>query len=459
MLLIEWQRLTAAWRGAFLQARTHERALVLALGLLCGTGRKTITCALGFWDREQQDWSAEYRFFSQSPWQAVELFDPLLQSALERYGAPDQPIPVALDDTVLERTGRLVPNSSWQRDPQSPPFQVNLIWGQRFMQASLMLPLYRQEPSCSARGLPVRFVECPVVRKPGKQASQEEQAEYKKAQQAHNLSQCFVTTGQEARARLDAQGYRARWLLLTGDGSFCNRTVFRAQWERTHVLCRARKDLSLCFRHQGPGRRFYGEEKFSPQEVYKNGHRPWREARIFYGGRRRVVRYKEVKRVLWQGGAKRRELRLLVVAPTPYRRTKHGYTNYRQKAFLLTDDLETNAQVLLQAYFDHFQIEFNHRDEKSILGVGQAQVWAKQSAPREPEFVVAAYSALLLASLQAYGPKRTAAYAPLPKWRRAPARRPSCQDLVNLLREQVEQAARAKSPNAGYTVEEMALAA
>jgi hypothetical protein len=33
--------------------------------------------------------------------------------------------------------------------------------------------------------------------------------------------------------------------------------------------------------------------------------------------------------------------------------------------------------------------------------------------------------------------KRTAAYEPLPKWRLA-ARRPSCQDLVTLLRKQIE---------------------
>jgi len=31
---------------------------------------------------------------------------------------------------------------------------------------------------------------------------------------------------------------------------------------------------------------------------------------------------------------------------------------------------------LIQYYFDRWQIEVNHRDEKSLLGVGQAQVWS-----------------------------------------------------------------------------------
>ena len=49
---------------------------------------------------------------------------------------------------------------------------------------------------------------------------------------------------------------------------------------------------------------------------------------------------------------------------------------------------------------------------------------------------MAAYSLLLLSALEAHGPQRTAAYEALPKWRR-PARRPSCQALVNLLRKQL----------------------
>jgi len=68
--------------------------------------------------------------------------------------------------------------------------------------------------------------------------------------------------------------------------------------------------------------------------------------------------------------------------------------------------------------------------------ISRAQVWAPFSTPRVPEFIVAAYSALLLAGLAAYGPTRTTEYRELPKWRRN-AGRPSCQDLVTLLRQQM----------------------
>ena len=104
---------------------------------------------------------------------------------------------------------------------------------------------------------------------------------------------------------------------------------------------------------------------------------------------------------------------------------------YRQESFLLTDDLTSRLEVLVQAYLDRYQIEFNHRDVNTVLGVGQAQVWSEKSTPRVPAFVVAAYSSLLLAGLADYGPKRGEEYRVLPKWRRN-AKRPSCQDLVTL---------------------------
>jgi hypothetical protein len=142
--------------------------------------------------------------------------------------------------------------------------------------------------------------------------------------------------------------------------------------------------------------------------------------------------------VLWQGGARKRPLRLFVIAATPYRKRKGGKLYYRHPAFLLTTMLEDSTQQLLQMYFDRWQIEVNHRDEKDTLGVGQAQMWNPVSVPKQPALVVASYSALLLASLKAFGPGRGDAYAALPKWR-LNAKRPSCLDLSALLRKEAQQ--------------------
>ena len=115
------------------------------------------------------------------------------------------------------------------------------------------------------------------------------------------------------------------------------------------------------------------------------------------------MRYKEVRAVFWRTGCRKRALRLLVIAPIPYRVPGRRRKGYRDPAYLLTTDVHGTARELLQAYSDRWQIEVNHREEKDTLGVGQAQLRSPRSVPRQPAFVVAAYSALLLAGLLAYG--------------------------------------------------------
>ncbi len=94
---------------------------------------------------------------------------------------------------------------------------------------------------------------------------------------------------------------------------------------------------------------------------------------------------------------------MLVVGLTRYRKRKSGRYYYRQPAYLLTTVLHDTARQWLQIYFDRWQIEVNHREEKDTIGVGQAQLHNVTSVPKQPAFAVASYSALLLASLQAFG--------------------------------------------------------
>ena len=65
--------------------------------------------------------------------------------------------------------------------------------------------------------------------------------------------------------------------------------------------------------------------------------------------------------------------------------------------------------------------------------MGQAQLRNVKAVPKQPVLGVAAYSALLLASLIAFGAERGPAYEALPKWRRK-AYRPSCLDPITLVR-------------------------
>jgi hypothetical protein len=307
------------------------------------------------------------------------------------------------------------------------------MWGLRFLQMTLLVPLYRCQPNVAPRSLPIRFQEVPALKRPGKKADQAEWQAYWDAVKVHNLSQHAVRTLRGVRDSLDAAGMSERRLLAVGDASFCNRTLFRGTLDRVELLMRARKDIRLCHRAPAGQRAFYAAEKFTPEQIRQDESRPWQMANIFHGGQWRQVRYKSVPDVYWQGGAGQRCLRLLVVAPVPYDSGKGKRKYYRDPAFLLTTDGISDVEPLLQPYFDRWQIEVNHREEKDTLGVGQAQLRNPSSVPRQPALVVAAYSAMLLAGILVYDSKRTTDFPALPKWRRN-ANRPSCLDLVTVLR-------------------------
>jgi hypothetical protein len=129
-------------------------------------------------------------------------------------------------------------------------------------------------------------------------------------------------------------------------------------------------------------------------------------------------------------------MRLLVIKAAGYRLRKGSKLLYREPAFLITTDLTTPASELIAAYLARWEVEVNFRDEKTLLGVGQAQVRHPQSVARAPAFLVAAYAMLLWSSIRLFGDRRTEAFEPLPAWRNTQPARPSTRDLIRLLQQQ-----------------------
>jgi len=180
--------------------------------------------------------------------------------------------------------------------------------------------------------------------------------------------------------------------------AFATALFFAAVRKGAEIIARTRKDAVLCFKATAGPRRFY-DQRSSPRT----------------GAPRRFCPLDDHQDLLWrpattcslQGNPQRllarwrppTPLRLFVVAPTPYRKRKSSRFYYHQPAYLLTTDLKGHAKTLLQMYFDRWQIEVNHREEKDTIGVGQAQLWNVVSVPKQPVLAVASYSALLLASL------------------------------------------------------------
>jgi len=440
-LLDAFERLLQATSSAFPQARTFAHARQLAYGFAAAWGRRTITRALCACHAQFRDWSASYRLFSRSPWRTSSVFQPILTECLERSG---ELLCVALDDTSLKKTGRKIPGVSYSRDPMSPHFHPNLRRGQRFIQISALLrPEATNGP---ARAIPVRFHPAPPPAKPGKKADEAAWQAYRRAQKTENLSCQAAALLADLRQSVDQAGYLARRILVAVDGSYCNGNVLRHLPDRVEVVARARGDMNLFLPPdvEVPSRgrrRKYGLPLPKPKEIRQSKEFEWSEAEIYGAGRLHTVRFKVVPHVLWRSGTCTKPLRLIIIEPLRYRPNKRSRLLYRDPAYLLATDLHTPVETLIQAYFDRWEIEVNHRDEKDLFGIGQAQVWSKQSAPRVPQFQVAVYAMLLLASLNAYGPKRSKEYLPLPKWRKDEERRPSTLDILALLREEMLQLA------------------
>jgi len=405
-------------------------------------GRHTLTGLLYTAGRQFLDWSGDYRLFSRDRWDARELFLPVVGGVLDLL-PEEAPFRAALDDTLLRKSGRKIPGVAYRRDPLSPPFHVNFVRGQRFLQLSALLP--PQDLVGPARGIPVRFEHVPPVPKPGPHASAQEEQAYRERQRTENLSTRAVQVLHQVRQELD-QRHRARErrFIVSVDGSYTNQTVLKSLPERTTLIGRIRKDAEL-FHPPRPEdqpavgcKRQYGPPAPTPEALRQDDTVPWQEVTAFAAGKLHTFRVKTRAPILWKKAGARGPLRLVVIAPIGYRLRKTSKVLYRQPAFLICTDPHRALDQLLQDYLWRWEIEVNHRDEKQIIGVGQAQVRSAQSVERQPAFAVASYALLLLAAARAArSPSGAASLAP-PKWQAhsAPPRR-STQELIRQLRSEV----------------------
>jgi hypothetical protein len=424
------------WFVVFPQKRSFDRAIKLAFCSLCTFGRRTISRAICFSGFDDMDWTADYRLFSRVKWKVEDLFSPILKRAVNLVD--NELIAIGFDDTVIKKKGKKIPGTRWLRDSLSPVFNVNIIWGMRFLQASVLVPLYNKDKKTPPRAIPIQFKPVPPVKKPKRNAPKEEWEAYEIEKKTRNLSFYFIEALTSARNELDKLGFENKKLLAVVDGSFCNKNCMNFNLINVDIIARARKNAGLCFKlKKKKGKRFYQKKMFTPEDVRLDKTIAWNEATAFHSGNWRDIRYKEIEEVYWKTGTKMKPVRLIVIAPTPYRLTKTGKLYYRDPAYLLTTDLTTDTLVLIQKYLDRWQIEVNFREEKNDLGLGQAQVRSDESVNKQPAFVVASYAALLLASIELYQDKRVECFISLPKWRRKPSLRPSCLDLLNQLREEI----------------------
>lgn len=426
-------------RSAFGQERVFQRAQALALSSLVCLGRHTVTGLLATSGCQFQDWSAAYRLFSQPRFEAAELFAVARRGLLEQLPA-EAPLVVAMDDSLLPKSGTKIHGVSYRRDPLGPPFQTNLIRAQRVLQISAPLPTGASP--AAARLMPIDFSHAPTPPKPRPRAPAEQWIAYRQAQKQANLSRRGAEQLQALRRALDADpGGTQRLLCVVVDGGYTNRTVLQNLPPRTVLIGRLRKDAKL---HHAPppppgdrpGRkRLYGPPAPTPEQLRQDPAVPWQTVPVFAAGKVHNCKVKTLSDLRWRAAGGQQKLRLLVIAPLAYRPRKGSRLLYRQPAYLICTDLDLPLQQILQRYVWRWQIEVNFRDQKQLLGVGEAQVRHPHSVEAVPALLVASYALLLLAAQQTFPSALGEEALPPPKWRDpSPQQRASTQDLINHLR-------------------------
>lgn len=404
------------------------------MGALVGLGRRTVTGMLTTTGRQFVDWSADYRVFGHGRFCVGELFSVPRRAVLENLDS-EEPFVAMMDDTLIRKKGRKVSGTSWRRDPLGPPFCTNFIWGQRFLQVSAALP---EGPGAArARAIPIDLAHCPSPRKPRKNASSEDWALYKLAQKQTNISRKGAERLWHLRNELD-QDNAERKLLMVADGGFTNGTVLKSMPPRTEFIGRLRKDAKL---YSLPGdeaprrgrKRAYGDRLSTPEEMRRNKSIPWQKVRAHAAGEMREFQVKSIGPVRWRSAGGGHDLRLVIIRPLGYRLTKQSPLNYRNPAYLICTDPNLPLEKVLQSYIWRWEIEVNFRDEKTLLGIGQAQVRTEKAVEFVPVLLVAAYAMLLVAGHRVY--KTGDKVFPKPKWRKkTPNSRMTTEQLIGLTR-------------------------
>ena len=422
----------ASTRAAFKQERVYNRAFDLAVNVLLALGKRTITGILSAGGKQFHDWSAAYRLFLKGRINQQKFFAPAILNVMENQPA-DTPLFVMMDDTLLRKCGRKVAGTSWKRDPLGPKFTTNFVWGQRFLQISAALPDH--DVDGRARGIPIDFRHAPSPVKPRKNAGLEVWCEYRKQQKLCRISMAGATCLAELREQIPGEK-----IVCSVDGGYTNETVFTAIPDNMVIIGRIRKDAKLYrvpeeYIGKSRGRKkYYGEPLPTPEQIRQDDKYLWEKISAFAAGKKHAFEVKSVASVRWKS-SKNQDMRIVIIRPLAYRPRKNSKLLYRDPAYLICSDPQLPLEQVVQAYIWRWEIELNFRDEKTIMGVGEAQVRNPLTVQSVPAFIVACYSYLLLAD---HANKTDSSIIPSPKWyKRKSSDRCSTQKILSIFRSQI----------------------
>ena len=455
-------------RPAFRSASVYRTVSKAVLGIVAGIATGTLTDVLTL-DGQEGDsgYATVYHAFSRGHWDLPAVHQGTVKAALPLFEF-EAPITAALDATTVEKTSQNLFGTRWCHDAAGPKgIGVQLLWGLPLSHIALIVPT-RSNFRATAVTVGLDLIpgkgktkrrkrgergETEPPRKKGR-PTKEEAARKALEPRLPKATEVGLEQIKRLRADLDALGARNRQLIVATDGAYINKTLLPNLPDRVSLVGRARRDAVLYAPSSNEGCP-HGDLLPTPETIAKDDSFPPTFGKFFYGGDLRDLKYKVLPHpVIWRFDKYHLGvLRLIVLMPIRYLGPSGKY-QYNAYYYVLTNDLSSPVELLIQAVLDRWQIEVLHRDLKHDIGLGKDQCRNPVSMARVPSMVAATFALIKVAALRLYGPNRSEkVFNALPRWRQdmersraarrvakgkiPPILRPSVQDLLALLRKEL----------------------
>lgn len=389
-------------------APSFETFLVLAAGWVLNLGRHTVTAtirsanAVGW-----KHFSSFHRFFAAASWLTDEV-GVVVVRLVERHIAKDQPVIVAIDDTLGRHTGKEIAAASMHRDPLlSTGKRLYFHWGHLWVVAGITIRIF-DKSWC----LPVLFR---LYR--GKKRCAAEKRSYRKTPE---LAADLI--------RILADVLPHRRIIVVGDAAYTNNSVIKRRPRNVTVIGRCRLDAAIYepapIRRAGQmGRpRVRGAKLPSPEARLASGKIRWQSVRVNVYGKTATVKVLVID-ALWYVAAGSEVMRLVVVRDFP------GHE--RDDVFVCTDPT-MSAEAIIETFANRWAIEVTFHEVKGKLGFEDPQNRTDLAVERTAPFALWMYSLVVLWYLTA-GQSLRAARRPSMPWYRAKAA-PAFSDMLATLR-------------------------
>jgi DDE superfamily endonuclease len=406
--------LLSLFRGCFTQP-TFQTFCALTVGLVTRVRARTVTgmlAATGLAGRWHH--SRAHRFFSRARWSLDRLGLVVLKLVERRFVPADEPLLLAIDDTLLKRFGPKVFGRCLAHDGSSQsggPKALRIAWGNNWVVAGVVVELpFLGRPVC----LPVLF----RLWRPGESPTQVELA--------------------SELVRLAAKAHPARRLIVLGDGSYGGGALAPENLpENVTLVVRARRDLRI---HRPPPARRRGQMGRPPlrgkrlpalRALAAEGKADWRRAKVELYGQSETVELVCQRGLWWQAW---RESEAKAVAVRDRRAAD------QIELVIISSDPTMKPERIVELYAKRWSIEVAFRDAKQHIGVGEAQNRTRRAVERTAPF---AFLCLTLAvvwyALAGHDDRDVAERRRRSPWYRT-KRQPSVEDMLVKLRRTVIRA-------------------